>query len=125
MKRNGSRLFGIMAAAAVIVLLAGCNLFSRPKDTFNNVSITPNNTGRVESGDTDRLEETSENLNFEAKGDSTPKGAKVVAQEPPVPEGYPEGYTIVAEIKAPKVPDDTEKVLGATSVFISQDYKKA
>jgi len=125
MKRNGSRLFGIMAAAAVIVLLAGCNLFSRPKDTFNNVSITPNNTGRVESGDTDRLEETSENLNFEAKGDSTPKGAKVVAQEPPVPEGYPEGYTIVAEIKAPTVPDDTEKVLGATSVFISQDYKKA
>lgn len=121
MKQKGSRLFGIMVVVAVIVLLAGCNLFSRPKDTFDNVSIQPNNTGRVESGDTDRLDETSEDLSFVAKGDVAPKGAKVVAQEPPTPEGY----TIVAEIAAPKVPDDETKVLGATSVFISQDYQKA
>lgn len=121
MKRKGSQWFGIMAAVAVIALLAGCNLFNRPKDTFNNIKIVPNNTGRVESGETGRLQETSEDLTFEAKGGVTPKGLKVVATEPPVPEGY----RIIAEIAAPKVPDDETKVLGATSVFISQDYQKA
>lgn len=119
--RKGT-LYLLVTALAAVVVLAGCNLFNPPKDTFANAKIElNNNSGRIESGDAGRLEKSETILNFSAKSAAGSKGAKVVALEPPVPEGY----AIIAEVNAPSYPEDQNKKLGATSVFISQDYRKA
>ena len=102
---------------AFCVMLPGCVPFPKNGSTFDNISITSENSDRIEQGVTEgRLSDSSEELQFSSVPEA--RAAKGIV-------AVPSGYSIVAKVAAPFDAANPDLILGATHVFISKDYAKA